>query len=442
MRELLRRKPLRVLVVSQYWFPENGVPQRRWTWLSRILRDSGAQVSVVAPWPSYRMKVGVSDWWKAGHYRPSKGAETGSSEEQIYRTPYLPIGSSLTQRALNQASIALCSLVRVVSLMIVKRERHDVVIGTVPALPTAIVVCIAAKTFKVPYVIDLRDAWPDLLAEAPRWNRGTKTNKSGFLQAMLFNGPFRVVSLIAEKALNIALSNAAGILVTSHRLQRQLERTYPEKARLGTIQTVRNVFPVESSVEKRRPSSCQGSSLNVLYAGTLGRAQNLENAIRASEIAKEMGTSIHLRFVGDGAAKQALGELAAASPVDIEFSDQKDAESLHLDYQWADTALVHLTNWEPLDRAIPSKTYELMIAGVHISGVLSGEAADLITELKSGDVVPPEDPLALACLWIELAQERWRLSVDDTGKRWVENERSVRTPRVLSEFFRAISKLG
>lgn len=440
MRELLRRKPLRVLVVSQYWFPENGVPQRRWTWLSRILRDSGAQVSVVAPWPSYRMKVSVGDWWKAGHYRPSKVAETGISGEQIYRTPYLPIGSSLTRRALNQALIALCSLTRVVSLMIAKRERPDVVVGTVPALPTAIVVCVAAKAFKVPYVIDLRDAWPDLLAVAPRWNRGT--NRSGFHQALLFNGPFRVVSFITEKALNIALSNAAGVLVTSHRLQVQLERTYPEKARSGTIRTVRNVFPVESSVEKGRPSSCQGDRLNVLYAGTLGRAQNLENAIRAAEFAREMGISIHLRFVGDGAARQTLGELAAVSPVDIEFSDQKDAESLHLDYQWADTALVHLTNWEPLDRAIPSKTYELMTAGVHISGVLSGEAADLITELKSGDVVPPEDPLALARLWAELAQERWRLIVDDTGKRWVENERTIRTPKIFSEFFRAISKLG
>ena len=202
------------------------------------------------------------------------------------------------------------------------------------------------------------------------------------------------------------------------------------------------MFPVESSVEKGRPSSCQGDRLNVLYAGTLGRAQNLENAIRAAEFAREMGISIHLRFVGDGAARQTLGELAAVSPVDIEFSDQKDAESLHLDYQWADTALVHLTNWEPLDRAIPSKTYELMTAGVHISGVLSGEAADLITELKSGDVVPPEDPLALARLWAELAQERWRLIVDDTGKRWVENERTIRTPKIFSEFFRAISKLG
>ena len=42
---------MRILLVTQYWYPENGVPQRRWSWLAKILIDAGHEVCVVAPPP-------------------------------------------------------------------------------------------------------------------------------------------------------------------------------------------------------------------------------------------------------------------------------------------------------------------------------------------------------------------------------------------------------
>lgn len=45
-----------LLVLSQFWYPENGVPQRRWTWLSNIFSEIGGDISVVAP----RQTIGES----------------------------------------------------------------------------------------------------------------------------------------------------------------------------------------------------------------------------------------------------------------------------------------------------------------------------------------------------------------------------------------------
>lgn len=65
-------------------------------------------------------------------------------------------------------------------------------------------------------------------------------------------------------------------------------------------------------------------------------------------------------------------------------------------YEWADTALVHLTDWEPLDKAVSSKTYELMSVGIHISGVVKSETARIIKLFEAGDTVSPENPHELA----------------------------------------------
>jgi len=119
---------------------------------------------------------------------------------------------------------------------------------------------------------------------------------------------------------------------------------------------------------------------------------------------------------------------------------RRAADSLELDYQWADTALVHLSNWAPLERAVPSKTYELMECGIHISGVVAGETADLIQRLDAGHVVEPDNPWALADLWISLSTNRTLLDVSSCGRDWVRNERKESAKNFHSLLERVISR--
>ena len=166
----------------------------------------------------------------------------------------------------------------------------------------------------------------------------------------------------------------------------------------------------------------------MLYAGTLGRAQKLDNALKAMKIAKDAGLNIKLKLVGDGATWHALKEEARQLGLEAEFHPRGQADELAEYYTWADTALVHLTDWEALKRAIPSKTYELMELGIHISGVVNGEASALIEELGAGSVVAPEDPEALAQMWIKLANNRDLLAVSGKAKDWVEEQRKHTAP--------------
>ena len=205
------------------------------------------------------------------------------------------------------------------------------------------------------------------------------------------------------------------------------------------LTTIRNVFAPRSDYDRQVKAPREGG-LNVLYAGTLGRAQKLENALEATKIARDKGLDVHLRMIGDGATWFALNERAEELGLDVEFHHRLPADQLREYYEWADTALVHLTDWDALERAIPSKTYELMQLGIHISAAVAGEAASLIHQLHAGHVVEPENPQALADLWLSLAQNPEMLQVGEVGRAWVEHQRDEVVPDNLLDILDRIER--
>ena len=424
---------MRILIISQYWAPENGVPQRRWSWLTKILTEAGHEVLVIAPKPHYERNISVSDWYKNRAYRASVETTQGDSGEKIIRSGFIPSTRSVTGKIFNQASVALGALWIIGKRPSVLRGYHpDLVIGTVPAIPTAMVTYFASRRFKVPYVVDLRDAWPDVLAEWNHWNHSV--GKRSTKELLLSLGPIQILSVLTRSVLNKILKNAAVISVTSQRLGDDLRRRKELRSKNQSTPrtvTVRNVFPPETDYIHRHDVGEMEGNINVLYAGTIGRAQNLENAIRAASICNAKGYKARLRFVGSGVGKAKIQNLAREYGVHAEFIGRLPAMKLQEHYAWADTALVHLAGWEALQMVVPSKTYELMSAGLHISAVAQGECAQLIDQLQAGHVVKPGDPSALAELWIKLIKEPTSLCIGEDAANWVTEQRNTVAPASL-----------
>lgn len=426
---------MKILLLSQYWLPENGVPQRRWAWLTRILQRNGHEVLVICPPSHYSRSVSVREWIRTERPWKHFEVETGSYGETIVRTGYFPVGKPLTSRILNQAVVAVSMLTAPFRMpKTLKGYRPDIVIGTVPALPTSVVTSLIAKRYRKPYIIDLRDAWPALLNVNKEWN--VATGALSLRERVARVGPLQVLSWVTERAMNKALREADGIITTSKKLEVSLDKKNNSTGQKLT--TIRNVFPPRTSFSKAEPTCSKDTPLRVLYAGTLGRAQKLSNALVAAKQVAQAGVPIELRFVGDGAAWQELHEAAAKFGIEVDFRHREAAESLEEHYEWADTALVHLANWEPLTQAVPSKTYELMSLGLHISAAVEGESAELIESLHAGHVVPPEDSQALAQLWIRLSEDRSLLCVDKSGGKWVAYERNHVVPELLISFVNAV----
>lgn len=407
---------MNILILSQYWYPENGVPQRRWTWLTEILRDAGHRVTVIAPPPHYPYGTLQKDWTPTD-------AEVGPSGEWIIRSSFRPYSPSLTSRVIDQVQVTASSLAKALTkLNSSPYGKPDLVIGTVPALPTANLAALVAKRYSVPYIIDLRDAWPDLLDQTRHWNeaRLTRSRREKIVTSNIGRAGLKTVAWTTTRVLR----GASGIIVTADTLRERLA-DQGNTPKLGTdaIVTVRNVFP--SLPVTLDENSFEDEGLNVLYAGTLGRAQHLDNALQALAILAEKGLNVNLRFVGGGAGKDSLVARAQRDNLPVEFVNRQPLHGLTAHLNWADTALVHLTHWEPLSWTVPSKTYELIETGLHITGVVTGEAADLITGLHAGHVVAPSRPDLLADLWERLLLNKSELAVPVSAREWVEHERST-----------------
>ncbi|PMC71992.1 glycosyltransferase family 4 protein [Corynebacterium aurimucosum] len=431
---------MRILVLSQYWAPENGVPQRRWSWLAKILVQAGHEVLVIAPPPHYQRRLGLKQWFSRKNILGANELETGNSGEKILRSGFFPAGPSLTHRILNQASVAASMLF----MQVTKRKRlkdfkPDLVIGTVPALPTAVITQFVAKILHTPYIIDLRDAWPELLKEKGDWNSGT--GKRSIREIVLTKGPFQLLTAVTEHAMNHALHHADGIMTTSQDLTEHLEQDDVIRGVAGArrIRTVRNVFPPKTKFLASDKGQQSSKELKVLYAGTVGRAQKIDNAVKAVKIAQDRGYDINLRIVGDGATWHATRATIESLGINATIEHRVPADELQSIYEWSDTALVHLTDWEPLNRTVPSKTYELMSLGVHTTAVVQGEAARLIEELGAGVVVPPENPEALAAAWAALIDDRSKLTVSPSGREWVVTQRDKVVPEAFLDIVYAVN---
>lgn len=416
---------MKILVFSQFWAPTNGVPPRRWQWLSSVLAGQGHELLVVSP-EAHSSKRGLA---RAQRHRRSTDChipEIGQSGEVILRSRSTKTDNSITGKIINQGSISLGMLYEVYrSRDLIRKFGPELIIGTVPSIPTAFVAYLFSRVYGKPYVIDLRDAWPDLLDQSGTWNDGL--GKRSVKEALFRCGPLQMMRMIVRRLLNVVLAKSDGIIVTSKHLETSLASRFDGGNKIVT--TIRNVFPANSEPRHRKPRTEDLEEFRVLYAGTLGRAQHLMNTLEAVKVAQKAGLNIKLRFVGAGPAKPILKEIAETEDLPIEFISQHPSDELARFYDWADTALVHLTNWEPLTRTVPSKTYELMEVGKHITAVVAGEAAELIIGLGAGHVVPPENPEALADVWAGLAKNRTLLEVGTTGAEWVKHEREEVVPK-------------
>ncbi|MGP9838275.1 glycosyltransferase family 4 protein [Arthrobacter sp. 179] len=380
---------MRLMLVTHSYWPESTPPQRRWMAFIQVFREQGWHVDVVAPHPSAADGSTCSPrrWDKWG-----VGAQAGPSGESIRRLPSFDVGDSRAGRLARHCLTAAMSVPRALFA-----PRPDVIVVTIPSLPHIVAGWMIAKIRRRPLVVEMRDAWPDLVHDS----RVSTSRVTTVLDAVM-----------------TGVQHQADLVVTvTQGFRQQLEARGIKRA-----VTVHNGISAERlpQVDTRREHE---GPLRVLYMGNHGESQGLDVVVRAVAM---VGDTVDVRFVGGGTAKQRLENLASSLDASIDFVEGVDGQSLVQHYEWADTCVVALrSDWPSFRWTIPSKTYELMATGRHITAVLRGEAATLIETNGAGDVVAAE-PRSIARLWMALADDHERLASKKNGQQWVVEHANMR----------------
>ncbi|MGO2812852.1 MAG: glycosyltransferase family 4 protein [Brevibacterium aurantiacum] len=404
---------MRILLLSHYYWPEVGAPQRRWSTLVRHFIDQGHQVIVAAPHPHYphtrrdeffnskvgrrrnRVEAKLGGTWEAGEFG-----------EWIIRVPYFHSGSSMARQLLDQG-VASLGVINTSTRRMRGAHAPDVVISTTPALPYLFAGETISRILKVPHIAEVRDAWPDLIRDL-----SLVTNAAGRYLPLAFTGFLE--GTVLPRLFTRVQQRATAVVVTTDSFRAHLHRRgiNAEVVRSGVSRS-----EIDQALYSG-PGSSDG--VNLLYVGTVGRSQDLSSAI----IAAARVPGVRLRIVGDGADRSNLQALASNLASPVEFLEQTTGTELADHWEWAHAGLVSLGDVPAHARTVPSKLYSLLVHQVPVLGIVAGEAAEIIISNRAGLVARPGDVDSIVTAMQALVQE---IGVPgERGRQWVLENASVK----------------
>ncbi|MCY1159145.1 MAG: glycosyltransferase WbuB [Citricoccus sp.] len=379
---------MRVQLITHSYLPERTPPERRWTAFVEAFRQEGWDVDVVAP-PADPAQV------PGGVGAVDARLRRGPHGERILRTLRLRVlAGSRDGRFLGHIVHALAAVP-----VALRADRPDVLVITVPALPTVVAGWTLSRLRRVPLIVEMRDAWPDLARES-----GVSAGALSRIMESLVTGTQRAADLV--------------VTVTEGFAERLAERG------ISPVEVVGNGVPLGRlrSVPARARTA---GELNVLYLGNHGESQGLETVLRAAALVRDGAERITVRLVGSGTRREALAALNDSLGGPAQMLDPVHGPRLREQYEWADTCLVALRpDWPSFEWTIPSKTYELLAVGRHVTGMVTGEAARVLESSGAASLVPA-DPEALAACWRRLAADPLSTVVDGRGRDWVRRNANL-----------------
>jgi colanic acid biosynthesis glycosyl transferase WcaI len=368
--------PLSVLVVSQYFSPEAfGVNA-----LVAELQERGHRVTVLTGMPNYPSGIFADGYggWKV-HRETWKNAS-------VIRIPIFARGQNSRLRlALNYLSFAINA--SILAPFLVKNRPNVILVYQMSPVTMALPAIVVKLFTRSKILLWVQDIWPESLI-------ATGAVKSNLVLAalrLLVRMIYRCSSVIGVQSRQFEKFIRPAALPESdiRYLPNTADRFYqPIKVPLDAPE--RKLF---------RPG------FNILFAGNLGLAQNLDTVLAAIVHLKDR-KDIQWVFVGDGRRRAWLEHQIQEQGLadNVQILGSFPPEKMPSFFAIADALLITLRDERIFSLTIPSKLQTYLACGRPILGAISGEAANILIAAGAGLTAPPNDPERLAEMALTMAQ--------------------------------------
>ena len=358
---------MRVLLFTQYFTPEVTAARARLQAFAEGLAARGHEVEVICEVPNHPEGI-VREGFR--------GRALVRGRLDGYRVNYVWVRArpekNFINRVLFYGTYAASATAAGLAL-----RRPDVVLASSPPLPAGAAAAAVAAGRRAPFVLDVRDLWPEaavILGE--------------------LSDP-RVIRL-AER-LELALyKRAAAITTVTEPFAREIAARVADASKIDLIPngTTRTWLAAGQVEVDRAEVDLPEDRFVWLYAGNLGIAQGLEAAVDA---AAALGEEFQLVLVGDGPERAALEARAAELPPgSVVFTGLVEPERAARYMRAANALLVSLDSQPALEKFVPSKLFDSCAVGRPVVLAAAGEAPRLASAADAALVVAPGDPEELA----------------------------------------------
>lgn len=279
---------------------------------------------------------------------------------------------------------------------------------------------------QIPFVYDIQDLWPDTLSAT-----GMLSNETAFR--------------IVDKWCRFIYKHASRIVVLSPGFKEKLcDRGVPQD-KVEVIYNWCDENQIHTSIRNEALAKELGMAgrFNIVFAGTMGKAQALDAVLDAASRLGSQYSMIQFVFMGGGIEVSRLKQGAKGNHFNnVLFLPRRPMSEISEILNLADVLLVHLKD-DPLFRiTIPSKTQAYIAAGRPILMAVRGDAAALVTKADAGISCTPEDSESIAQGVGRLftMSPTQREALGENGKRFYQKELSLAVGvHRFEEVFRAIS---
>lgn len=387
---------MRILYISQYFPPEMGAPSARVYELSKRWVQRGQQVTVLTGFPHHPTGNIPS------HYKQHIFKRETTDGIKVVRTYVFPAANKgFLKRIASYLSFMFSSIF----LGTWNVGKPDLIIATSPQFFVAIAGYIISKIKHRPFVLEIRDFWPESIIQLGQLKNKIILNILKMIELFLYQHA-KLIVVVADSSVSIL--NNKGIPSSK-------------------IIVIKNGVDLELFDARKRNTDLKNklkldNKFIVSYIGTLGLSHALDQVIHSASILRNQ-SDIHFLFIGEGAEKNNLLTLAKENGLsNITFLDQIDKQNLPYYYSLSDVVLVTLRKLELFSCVIPSKIFEIMAMAKPILLSVDGEARKLvIDEANAGIFVEPENSREMAQKILELySNQKWRQKLGENGLNFVQ----------------------
>ncbi|NQU17441.1 MAG: glycosyltransferase family 4 protein [Candidatus Saganbacteria bacterium] len=368
---------MKILLLTNYFFPEVGAASHLFFELAEGLVEKGHQVTVLTGFPRYNI-TSVEDkykgkWLVDENYRGIKIARI--------KIPSISRGAIPVLRGIEHLLISLLLLLRGIFL-----ERHDLMLIYSPPLTLGLTGIVLRFIKKMPFIFNVQDLFPQSAIDLGVMKKGITIR---FFQ--------KLEKFIYKKADYITVHS------NGNREHILLKNDKAEK-----IKTIHNWLNTSfiTKGEKNNDFSREfglSDKFIVSFAGTMGYSQDMKVIVEAARILKDKKDILFI-LVGGGMAFLKVVQLVEEYNLkNIKFIPMQPRHRYPLVLNSSDISLVTLKK-EVMTPTIPSKILSIMASCKPLvaSMNLDGDAPKIIKESNSGLVVTAGDAKAMASAILKL----------------------------------------
>ena len=346
---------MRILVVSQYFWPENFKIND----FVLGMKEMGHSVTVFTGKPNYPS----GKYFKG--YNFFNRRKENFKEIKVIRSPLITRGNGSGFRlTLNYFSFALFSSISAIFRI---REKFDLIFVYEPSpITVGIPAIILKRKLGIPIFFWVQDLWPESLEAA-----GNIRNK-------------RILNLV-NKLVIIIYRYSDRIFISSRSFEGSLMKKNVVSSKIVYYPNWAEDIYLSGSINTSKYSGIMPDGFKIMFAGNIGNSQDFEAIVMAANLLKS-NKKLHWVIIGDGRKKEWLQSEVEKHNLSTNFhilGSFPREEMADLFYH-CDTMLVTLKDSEIFRLTVPAKIQSYLAFGKPVLAMMNGEGAEIIEKANAG----------------------------------------------------------